>query len=138
MFVGFCKVEVNPFEPVHNHAVALFELAANVAVPPLHMTPPLVAPVDDGTGFTETTVVYTMFGLQPLPTLLTVSEYVVVTVGVFDGLCKEEVNPFEPIHNQAVALLELACKVAVPPLHIGPLFVSPVEDGVGFTETIVV
>ena len=57
MFVGFCKVEVKPFDPVHNQAVVLFELAAKVAVPPLHIAPPFVAPVDDGTGFTETTVV---------------------------------------------------------------------------------
>lgn len=57
---------------------------------------------------------------------------------MFDGFCNVDVNPFDPLHDQAVALLELACKVAVPPLHIGPLFVSPVEDGVGFTETIVV
>lgn len=79
-----------------------------------------------------------MFGLQPLPTLLTVSEYVVVTVGVFDGLCKEEVKPFEPVQDQAVALLEFEFNTIVPPLHIAPIFVAPVDDGTGFTETTVV
>jgi len=39
----------------------------------------------DGTGFTVTVVVYTVDGLQPEPVLLTVSEYVPVTVGVAVG-----------------------------------------------------
>lgn len=57
---------------------------------------------------------------------------------MFIGFCTEDVNPFDPTHDQAVALLELAFKVAVPPLHIAPLLVAPVDDGTGFTETIVV
>ena len=49
--------EVYPPAAVHDHIVALVELAFNVAVPPLHIAPPFVAPVDDGTGLTETVAV---------------------------------------------------------------------------------
>ncbi len=44
-------------------------------------------------------------------------------------------KPSGPDHDHAVASLELADRVTVPPAHIGPLFVAPVEDGTGFTET---
>ena len=61
-----------------------------------------------------------------------------VAVGVITGLCAAEVDPSEPVHDQAVALLELSFKVTVPPLHIGPLLVTPVEVGAVFTVTVVV
>ena len=50
------------------------ELELSVAVPPRQIAPPFVTPVDDGTGFTVTVVIYTADGLQPLPTLLMVNE----------------------------------------------------------------
>ena len=126
-----------PLEPVHDHAVALLELALSVTVPPLHIVPLFVAPVEDGTGLTVTDVVYTVAGEQPLPVLLTVSEYVVVAVGLITGFCALDVVPLEPVHDHAVALLELALSVTVPPLQIVPLFVAPVEDGTGLTVTVV-
>ena len=55
MAVGFCKEEVKPSGPDHDHAVASLELAESVTVPPAHIGPLLVAPVDDGTGLIETT-----------------------------------------------------------------------------------
>ena len=55
--VGFCKVDVKPSDPTHDHAVALVELENNEAVNPLHIAPSLVAPVENGTGLTETVVV---------------------------------------------------------------------------------
>ncbi len=55
--VGFCNADVKPFGPVHDHDVASLELANRFAVPPTHIAPPLVAPVDDGTGLTVTEVV---------------------------------------------------------------------------------
>ena len=115
----------------------MLELALNVAVPPKQIGLLLVAPVDDGTGLTVTVVVYTVEGEQPEPTLLTVSEYVVVIVGVAVGFCKLDVKPSEPCQFHAVVLLELAFNVAVPPTQITPLFVAPVEDGTGLTVTVV-
>ena len=49
-----------------------------------------------------------------------------------------EVEASDPTHNHAVALLELAVSVAVPVAHIGPLLVAPVDDGVVFTDTVVI
>ena len=69
--------------------------------------------------------------------MLTVNEYVVVIVGVTTGFCKVEVEPSDPCHNQAVALLELSNKVAEPEMHIGLLLVAPVDEGVGVTVTVV-
>ena len=79
-----------------------------------------------------------MAGVQPEPVLLTVNEYVPVAVGVAVGFCKEEEKPEGPDHDHAVASLELADNVTVPPTHIGPLLVAPVEDGTGLTVTVVV
>ena len=61
-----------------------------------------------------------------------------VAVGVITGLCAAEVEPSEPVHDQAVALLELSFKVTLPPIQIGPLLVTPVEVGTAFTVTVVV
>jgi hypothetical protein len=56
-----------------------------------------------------------------------------VIVGVAVGFCSEDVNPEGPLHDHAVASLELAVNVTVPPTQIGPLFVTPVDDGIGLT-----
>ena len=98
----------------------------------------MVTPVDDGTGLTVTTVVYTVEGLQPgAALLLTVSEKVVVTEGVNVGFCAEELVPSDPFHDQEVALVEFAFTVTVAPAQIGPEFVGA-AIGVGLTVTIVV
>ena len=72
-----------------------------------------------------------------MPTLLTISEYVVVTVGVAVGFCKLEVKPSDPTQLHAVALLECALKLTIPPLQIRPLFVAPLDIGRGLTVTVV-
>jgi hypothetical protein len=72
--VGFCKDEVKPEGPLHDHEVASLELADRVTVPPTQIGPLLVAPVDDGIGLTVTVVVYTVVGEQPIPVLLNVNE----------------------------------------------------------------
>lgn len=72
--VGFCKEEVKPEGPVQDQADASLELAVSVAVPPTHIGPLLVAPVEEGVGLTVTEVVYTVAGEQPEPLLLTESE----------------------------------------------------------------
>ena len=59
-------------------------------------------------------------------------------VGVFVGFCNVDVKPFDPVHDHVVALLEFAVNVAVPVLHIGPLFVTPLEVGTELTVTLVV
>ena len=70
--------------------------------------------------------------------LLTVSEYVPVVVGVAVGFCRVEAKPDGPLHDQDVASVELASRFTVPPAHIGPSFVAPVEVGTEFTVTVVV
>jgi hypothetical protein len=67
-----------------------------------------------------------------------VSEYVPVAVGVAVGFCTDEVKPSGPFHDHAVAAVELADSVAVPPTHIAPPLVAPVDDGTGLTVTVVV
>ncbi len=47
-------------------------------------------------------------------------------------------KPDGPLQLQVVASLELEERVTVPPTQIGPLFVAPVDDGTGFTVTVVV
>ena len=84
-----------------------------------------------------TVLVYTVEGLQLLPVLLNVNEYVLVTVGVAVALCIVDEKPFGPVHAHEVALLEFAFNVAVLPMHIG-LLVAPVDDGTRFTVTLVV
>ena len=79
-----------------------------------------------------------MPGLQPAPVLLTTSEYTPVTVGVRVGDCTEEVYPPGPVHDHAVALLELSFSATLPPAHIGLVLVAPVDVGAGFTVTEVV
>ena len=60
-----------------------------------------------------------------------------MTVGVIDGLCRLEANAPGPVHDHAVASLELSLSVTEPvPAHIGLLFVAPVDDGTAFTETV--
>ena len=99
---------------------------------------PLLTGAAVGVALTVTDTVFTVAGLQPLPVLLIVNEYVAVAVGVFVGFCTVEVKPLEPVHDHAVALVELALSVTVPPLHIVPLLVAPVVVGTGFTVTDVV
>ena len=104
----------------------------------MHIGPLFVAPVDDGIGFTVTTVVYTVPGSHPTPALLTVSEYVAVAVGVATGFCPFDVKPSEPTHDHIVASVECELSVTEPPLHEGLLFVAPVDDGIALTVTTVV
>ena len=72
--VGFCNDEVYPEGPLQDHADASLELAVSVAVPPTHIGPLLVAPVEEGVGLTVAEVVYTVAGEQPDPVLPTESE----------------------------------------------------------------
>ena len=54
------------------------------------------------------------------------------------GFCAVELKLLGPVHDQAVALLEFALSVTVPPLQIGPLLVAPLEVGTALTVTDVV
>ena len=115
--------------------------AVNVAKPPGpgHIGLLLVAPVDDGIGFTLTVVVYTVAFTQPLPVPVIVNEYVLVMVGVAVGLVTVDEDKFGPDHVQPVVeLFVLASRFTVPPWHIGPLLVGLVDDGTALTLTIVV
>lgn len=127
--VGFCNVDVKPSGPVHDHVVAPVEFAFSVAVLPAHTGPLLVGPADDGDEPTVTTVVYVVDDVQPLPGLPSVNEYVPAPVTVSVGFCNVDVKPPGPVHDHAVAPLELALNVTVPPAHTGPLFVAPLDVG---------
>ena len=117
--------------------MAPVELSCSVMLLPLQEGPLLVAPVDDGIAFTVTVVAYMVALTQP-SILLTVSEYVVVAVGVTTGLCIADVEPSDPCHDHPVALVEWSDRVTEVPLQTGLLLVAPVDDGTAFTVTIVV
>ena len=72
--------------------------AVSVTVPPLQIGPLFVGDAV-GTASTVTVVVYTVTGLQPLPVLVTVSEYVLVIVGVAVGLATAPDDKFGPLHE---------------------------------------
>jgi len=73
-----------------------------------------------------------------MPMLYTVKEKVEVTTGEVAGFCAVELKPPGPVHNHPVALLELAFKIALPPMHIGLVFVGPVDKGIWLMVTVVV
>jgi hypothetical protein len=54
---GFCKVELKPEGPLHDHPVAPVLLADRFTVPPAHIGPSLVAPDEVGAALTVTVVV---------------------------------------------------------------------------------
>lgn len=58
-------------------------------------------------------------------------------MGVTVGFCSVEVKPSGPVHDQAVAPLELAFNDAVPSAQIAPLLVGA-ADGAGLTVNVVV
>jgi hypothetical protein len=71
VITGLCNVEVEPSDPVHDHAVVEgFELAIKPTVPPLHIGLVLPGPEDAGIMLTVTVVAYTVDGLQPEALLL--------------------------------------------------------------------
>jgi hypothetical protein len=138
--VGFCALVEDNAGPLHVNTVALPDgFAVRVIVAPLHITPLFIGAA---TGFdlTVTAVVYTVEGTQPdaaVP-LVTVNEYVLVTVGVAVGLASVEEERFGPLHEYTVVLPPgFAVSVTVPPSHIGPLFVGAAV-GVALTVTVVV
>jgi hypothetical protein len=114
-------------------------LAERFTVPLAHIGPSFEGPEETGAALTVTVVVYVVVGLQPEPEPpLKVSEYVPVTVGASLGFCDAELNPPGPFHDHDVAPVLLADRFTVPPAHIGPSFVAPVDDGAAFTVTVVV
>ncbi len=97
VIAGLDNVDVEPSDPTQDHAVVLLDIEFNVTVPPTHIGPLFVGPLDDGIGFTVTVVVYGVVGLQPA--LLTVSVYVLVTVGVAVGFCAVADDKLVPVHE---------------------------------------
>jgi hypothetical protein len=85
-------------------------------------------------------VVYIVEGVHPglVVPLVTVSEYVLVTVGVADGLASVDEDRFGPLHEYVFAPPPgLAVSATVPPLQIGLLLVG-VATGTALTVTVVV
>ena len=119
--------------------VELFVFAVRLTVPPTHIGALVVIPVDDGTGFTDTVVVYVLVPVHPPPVPVTVSEYVLVTLGVAVGFAIVVEERLGPLHAQLVTEgFVFAYRFTVPPAHIVPLLVRPLEVGIGFTDTVVV
>ena len=111
--------------------------SASMIVDPWHTERgPVIA---DGSGFTATVVVYLVAGEQPdAPPLLTVNEYVLVTVGVAVGFCAVVEDKLGPLQVYDVAPpAGLAVRFTMPPLQIGPLFVGEAV-GLALTVTVVV
>ena len=137
--VGFCAVVELRLLPLHTNEVAPpAEFAVKLTVPPLQIGPSLDGAAV-GVGLTVTVVVYTVTGAQPdALMLLTVSEYVLVTVGVAVGFCAVVELRLLPLHTNDVAPpAGLAVRLTVPPLQIGPSF-EGAAVGVGLTVTVVV
>ena len=59
-------------------------------------------------------------------------------VGVAVGFCIVDAKPDGPLHDQDVAPVEFADRFTVPPTHIGPSLVAPVDVGTELTVTDVV
>ena len=115
-YPGFAPVKLN----------ALCAGIFNVVVDPAHIATPGTVLIIGG-AFKVTVVVYTVPELQPEPLLLTVTEYVLVTVGVAVGLAAVVDDKLGPLHayiNVPVPPVPFAVSVTVLPLHIGPLFVG--------------
>jgi hypothetical protein len=126
--IGFCWVEVNPLDPVHDHRFALLECAFSVT-DPAHVPPLLVAPVDDGSAFTVSAAVERV--VPPQPGAVADSVYTPASVGVA-----------VLIVALAVVLLLI---VLVPPFHskvypLPPVTVAfrwtvlPTQTGLGLTD----
>ena len=134
--VGLASVVDDKDGPLHAYTVAVADgLVVRVTVPPTHIGPLFVGAAV-GVGLTLTSVVYIVAGLQPDPApLLTVSEYVVVTVGVAVGLASVAEDKLAPLQEYIEAPPDgFANKLTVPPLQIVPLFVgAAVGDGLTVT-----
>ena len=99
----------------------------------------MLVAVAAGAAFTDTVVVYLVVHPGCAVPFVTVSEYMLVVVGVA-VVVVPDVEPLilGPLHAYVVVLpLPLAFSVTVPPLHIYPLF-DGAAVGVEFTVTFVV
>ena len=139
--VGFAIDVDDKLDPDHvnTEAVPPTGLAKRSTVPVVQIGP-LCDGVAAATELTVTVVVYTVPGVQPdVPALLlTVNEYVLVTVGVAVGFCAVVDDNAGPLHKYISVLPPgFAVKVTDADKHIGPLLVG---DAVGkpFTVTVVV
>ena len=62
-----------------------------------------------------------------------------MAVGVAVGNCTVADDRLGPTQFQpVVAAFVCGFRLTVPPTHIGPLLVTPVDDGIGLTDTVVV
>ena len=102
--VGFCCAEVKPPGPVHAYVAPLTVGVFSWIVAPSQYGPPLVAVGVAGVALT-TTFVVPAAEVQPLTVMVT--EYVPASAVVAlerVGFCREDVNPFGPVHEYVAPL----------------------------------
>jgi hypothetical protein len=135
---GFCAADVKPFGPVHEYVAPATAVVVRFNVAPTHNGLLLDGAGVAGIGFTVTTVVPAAL-MQPLTE--TVTEYVPVAAVVAfatDGFCKEEENPFGPVHEYVAPATAGVVKFNVLPAQIGLLLDAVGVAGMGFTVTLTV
>ena len=138
--IGFCWVEVNPLDPVHDQRFALLECAFSVT-DPAHVPPLLVAPVDDGSAFTVRAAVDRV--VPPQPGAVADNVYTPASVAVADVIVALAVVLLlivlaPPLHSSVYPLppLTVAFRCTVLPTHTGlGLTDADIDDGIWFTVT---
>src|SRR5213594_2132854 len=136
--VGFCRLDVKPFGPVHEYVAPLIVEALSWIVVPSQYGPVLVAVGALGIGLTVTGVVPAV-EVQPLT--VAVTEYVpaiAVVEFAIVGFCRLEVKPFGPVHEYVAPLIVDALSWIVAPAQYGPVLEAVGALGIVLTVTVVV
>src|SRR4051795_8494010 len=136
--VGLCRDEVKPFGPVHAYVAPATVGVESEIVPPSQYGPPFEAVGVAGIGLTTTDVVP---AAEVQPVTVMVTEYVPASAAVAlerVGFCRDEVNPFGPVHAYVAPATVGVESEIVPPSQYGPPFDAVGVAGMGLTTTVVV
>ncbi len=136
--VGFCRLEVKAFGPVHEYVAPTMVEAVSEIVAPSQYGPVLDAVGVAGLALTVTDVVPAS-EVQPLT--VAVTEYVpAFAVVAFEmvGFCRLEVKAFGPVHEYVAPTMVDAVSEMVAPSQYGPPFEAVGVAGLALTVTDVV